>query len=306
MNPQLWWSSNEIVISTFLTAYILGLSFQVVLRAGVFSLASAGTWGIGAYAAAALTTRDQPWLLAVTVAVLLAIAVSAVLAVLFGRLSGLYLGMATVAFDLIVVATALTWGSMTGGALGLYGIPREVTAVTVLAFALVATLVTTTLQSWAGGRGVDVLRADPLLASTMGIDVPAARRRVIILSGALGGLAGALNPLVFGVLAPGDAGFPLVVLGLTIVVLGGMRSWVGVAIGAVLVTWLPHWLSAVSEWRDLVYGALIVVMVIFAPQGITGIVTRVARSLVARRKPAGSPDTDSADKAVPVRTGDPA
>lgn len=301
MNLQTWLSNNETLLSTFLTAYILGLSIQVVLRAGVFSLASAGTWGIGAYATAYLTTRDYPWFQAVMIAILLSVAVSAVLAVLFGRLSRLYLGMATIAFDLLVVSTAFTWDSVTGGALGLYGIPRDVGPGTVLVFAIVATVVTTTLQAWAGGRGVDVLRVDPTLASTIGIDVRSFRRRVIVLSGALGGVAGALSSLVFGVLAPGDAGFPLVILGLTMVVLGGKRSWIGVAIGAVVVTWLPQWLTFVSEWRDLVYGALIVVMVIFAPNGITGIIDRLVHAVRARHSGPGAsssqqPVTDRAER----------
>ncbi len=307
MNIQEWLSDNDTLLATFLTAYILGLSIQVVLRAGVFSLASAGTWGIGAYATAYLTTRDHPWLPSVLVAIVLAAAVSAVLAVIFGRLSGLYLGMATIAFDLLVVSTAFTWDSVTGGALGLYGIPRDVGPGTIAVFAVVATLVTATLQAWAGGRGVDVLRVDPTLASTIGIDVRSFRRRVIVLSGTLGGVAGALTPLVFGILSPGDAGFPLVILGLTIVVLGGKRSWIGVAIGAVLVTWLPQWLGFVAEWRDLVYGLLIVVMVIFAPQGITGMLDRLVRFVRSRNKPpAGSttppPATDrpSAEKAGSV------
>ncbi|MDN5851313.1 MAG: branched-chain amino acid ABC transporter permease [Actinomycetia bacterium] len=279
---NVWWSDNETLISTFLTAYILGLSMQVVLRAGVFSLASAGTWGIGAYAAAYLTTRDHSWVEAVVVAVLLSAVVSAMLALLFNRLSGLYLGMATIAFDLLVVSAAYTWDSVTGGELGLYGIPRDVSATVILGIAVLATIVVTLLQSWAGDRGVDVVRADPTLASTIGVNVRLFRLRVMVLSGALGGLAGALSPMVFGVIAPGDAGFPLVILGLTIVVLGGSRSWVGVVIGAVLVTWLPQWLSFVAEWRDLVYGALIVLMVLFEPEGITGIVRRIRRWLSGR------------------------
>lgn len=302
-----WFSDNETLLHTVMVYYIFGLSIQVVLRAGVFSLASAGMWAIAGYATSWMVDRDVAWPMAVAVSLVIVLVLSLGIALSLGRLSGLYLGMATIAFDLIVVSLAYTWESVTGGAIGLYGIPRDVTVLHALGLAVVATLVVGLLQARAGGRALDALRTDATLASSVGINVGRARIYCIVLSGVLGGLSGAISPLIFGVLGPGDGGFTLVVLGLTIVVIGGSRSWLGAAVGAVIVTFLPEVLTFMEEWSSAVYGVLIVVMVIFAPQGLTSIVSRLGRAALSRigsRKGAGSGTSrspENADEPVTVK-----
>ncbi|AWB91264.1 branched-chain amino acid ABC transporter permease [Aeromicrobium chenweiae] len=298
-----WVSDNETLLQTVMVYYIFGLSIQVVLRAGVFSLASAGMWAIAGYATAWMLDRDIAWPLAVAVSLVIVLVVSLLLAIALGRLSGLYLGMATIAFDLIIVSLAYTWESVTGGAIGLYGIPRDVTLLHAVLLAVVATVVVGLLQARAGGRALDALRTDATLASSVGINVPRARIYCIVLSGVLGGLSGAISPLIFGVLGPGDGGFTLVVLGLTIVVIGGSRSWIGAVVGAVIVTFLPEVLTFMDEWSSAVYGVLIVVMVIFAPQGLTSIVARLVRAATGRTRP--RPGDGSQDPHQPEPTGDP-
>lgn len=284
MNIAEWWQGNETLLQTLFTYYIFGLSIQIVLRAGVFSLASAGTWAVSGYTTAILVERGVAWPLAVVAGLILAAIISLGIAVLFGRLSGLYLGMATIAFDLLVVSVAYSWDSVTGGALGLYGIPREVTGIHALVLAVGATLVVALLQGWSGGRAVDLMRADLTLARTVGINVLALRRNAIVLSGVMGGLSGAISPLIFGVLGPSDGGFSLVVLGLTIVVIGGSGSWLGPVLGALVVTLLPELLRFVEQWRDLVYGAIVVVMVIFAPRGLIGFLPWLRGRFRSRRQ----------------------
>jgi len=307
MNLAQWVSDNETLLQTLFVYYLFGLSIQVVLRAGVFSLASAGMWAIAGYATAWLIDHGQPWPLAIVGALVLVSILSFGLALLFGRLSGLYLGMATIAFDLLVVSLAYTWESVTGGAIGLYGIPRDASVLHVLLIAVAASLVVGLLQARAGGRALDVLRTDVTLAAAVGVDVRRARIHCMVLSGVLGGLSGAISPLVFGVLGPEEGGFGLVVLGLTIVVIGGAHSWLGAAVGAVIVTYLPEVLSFMDEWRSAVYGVLVVVMVLFAPQGLTSIVSRAVRRGVARwrggspRGRGGSPaGRDRPDSPVPA------
>jgi branched-chain amino acid transport system permease protein len=273
---------NQTLLMTGLSYYLVGLAFQVVLRSGVFSLAAAGFWGIGAYTCA-LTARELGWPVAVLLAVTLSGVLALGLAVALGRLRGLYLGMATIAFDLLVVSLAYSWDSVTGGALGLYGIPRDADVWTVGGAAVLATAVVAMVQSRAGGRFVDVLRTDEPLARSLGIETGRLRVSTAVLSAVLGALAGALTPLIFGVLGPDESGFPLVVLGLTIVVIGGSGSWTGAAVGALVVTALPELLRFVEEWRDVVYGALVVLMVLFAPSGLVGTARRWWRTAWRRR-----------------------
>ncbi len=288
-----WISDNETLLQTLFVYYIFGLSIQVVLRAGVFSLASAGMWAVAGYATAWLVDRGHAWPVAVLVSLLLVTLLSFGLALAVGRLSGLYLGMATIAFDLIIVSLAYTWDSVTGGAIGLYGIPRDAEVLYVFLIAVAASVVVALLQSRAGGRAMDTLRTDTTLAASTGINVSSARIHYIVLSGVLGGLSGAISPLIFGVLGPSDGGFGLVVLGLTIVVIGGSRSWIGAAVGALIVTFLPEFLTIMEEWSSAVYGVLIVLMVLYAPQGLTSIVARTWSRLRGRRESIDDPGDDS-------------
>ncbi|MTD13862.1 hypothetical protein GIS00_07895 [Nakamurella sp. YIM 132087] len=289
-----FFSSNDILFKTLLIYVVMGLSVQVVLRAGVFSLASAGFWGISAYTTA-LLVDDLGWALAGLVGLVLSLVISALLALLLGRLRGLYLGMATIAFDLLVVALANSWDSLTGGPAGLFNIPRPLSLVGSLAIAVVCVLAVALWHSRAGGRFADVLRTDEPLAKTLGVETQKLRVATFVFSAGLGAVSGSMAALTYGVLGPNDSGFSLVVLALTIVVLGGSSSWVGALIGAVVVTLLPQFLGFLSEWGDLVYGALVVVVVLFAPKGLLGLLRKVGD--LRHRPPPDGPPTAAPEQA---------
>src|SRR4051794_41579995 len=118
-----WFSDNEVLIQSALAVSLLAYSFQVAMRSGVFSLAGVGFWAIGGYTTAYLV--DHGWRTAP--AILVALAASAVIAVVLGlvlgRLRSLYLGMATVAFVLLVQIVAVNWVGFTGGPRGPCSLP---------------------------------------------------------------------------------------------------------------------------------------------------------------------------------------
>ncbi|MGM7678569.1 branched-chain amino acid ABC transporter permease [Microbacterium sp. A94] len=275
---------NDLLLKTLMMYIVLGLSVQVVLRAGVFSLASAGFWGISAYTTAILT-KLIPWPLAILIGLLICAAASGLLALLLTRLRGLYLGMGTIAFNLLVVAVALNWTPVTGGPSGIFGIPMVMSLPTSIGLAVLAVASVALWQSRSGGRFADALRTDEPLAMSLGIDTFKLRIATFMFSAVLGALSGSMSALSYGVLGPNDSGFSLVVMGLTIVVLGGTSSWVGAVIGAFIVTMLPRWIGFVREWTDVVYGLLIIIMVIFAPQGIWGIIQQLWHRVRQRKLP---------------------
>ena len=275
---------NDLLLKTLMMYIVLGLSVQVVLRAGVFSLASAGFWGISAYTTAILT-KLIPWPLAIIIGLVVSGVASGLLALLLTRLRGLYLGMGTIAFNLLVVAVALNWTPVTGGSSGIFGIPMVMTLPVAVGLTVLAVASVALWQSRSGGRFADALRTDEPLAMSLGIATFKIRIATFVFSAVLGALSGSMSALSYGVLGPTDSGFSLVVVGLTIVVLGGSSSWMGAVIGAIIVTMLPRWIGFVREWTDVVYGLLIIVMVIFAPQGLWGMVQQLGHRLRQRRLP---------------------
>ena len=118
-----WYGSNETLIQNILIAALLAFSVQVALRTGIFSLAGIGFYAIGSYTAALLVKKGWSTVEAMAAATALTIVLGYALAVLLVRLRDLYLAMATFAFDLMVGVVAGNWNQVTGGALGVTGIP---------------------------------------------------------------------------------------------------------------------------------------------------------------------------------------
>jgi len=277
-----WFADNETLLQQIGVFAIAAASLQVALRAGVFSLVGAGTWMIGAYAAAIALDDGMPPFVALLIALALAALVSLALSLLTIRIDGLTLAMATIAFDLIVVVVIRNWESLTGGALGLYAIPVSVSstglAVIVVAVAVVLMLVERGRQ----GRAVVALREDVQAAAAVGVPVPLARHLVTTVSGVLGALSGAIYAMMFNAIAPDQGGFHLVTLLLSMVVIGGIDSWRGAYVGAALLMFLPEISRTFNEWNGLIYGALMVLVVVWAPEGVLGGLRKV-RELLPRR-----------------------
>lgn len=267
-----WYYMNVVLIQTTLTTLLLALSIQVPLRFGVFSFAGVGAFGIGGYGAAiAMVQMEWSTWPAVALGAVTAAAAVFVLGLVVRRLTGLYMGMATIAFTLIVSVVAVNGGDLTGGAGGLYGALGEISMlqIVVVVAAVVAVLVWTEARGL--GRRVDTVREDPELANALGIDVNGYRLMSFALSGLIGGLAGAITTLLRSTITPAEVNFHLVIVALTAIVVGGARSWLGALIGAVIFVWLPTWLSFVEEWEKVAYGFIVAAAAIYLPHGVLGV-----------------------------------
>lgn len=302
-----WYLSHQILIQSTFISLLLALSIQVPLRAGVFSFAGIGSYAIGAYTAAILTIRLQvPGIVAIGAGVVLAAVVGYLLALLVARLSGLYLGMATISFALFLGVLATNGGELTGGATGLFGAISTVTTEHVILAALAVVLVLAASERGAFGRTVDAVREDPQLAVSLGIDVIRVRRMVFVVSGALGATAGGMTALLRTTVSPETVGFHLVVTALTMIIVGGALSWAGAAIGALIFTWLPTVLQFAGEWQLLVYGVLVAVAAVYVPTGLLGLLQSGWRKLRTRGRQlpaegAGSHGTADADRSDQAR-----
>ncbi len=264
-----FWSVYSNLVLTLGTNSLLALSIYLTLACGMLSIANAAFMGIGAYAASLLTMRyGAPF----PVALLGGMAAPSLMAFIIGkptlRLSGVYLAMATLAFGEVVRIVILNADSLTGGALGLNGIPQS-TEWWHVAIALVVVLaVLWRLKHSRVGRAFESIKEDETAAGLMGIDVAAHKLLAFVLGAAIAGLAGGLNAHLTFFIGPGEYGFDRAVEILTMTILGGIGNLGGPVIGAVILTLLPELLRSLKDFRLVVNGFVLVLIVLFLPKGI--------------------------------------
>jgi branched-chain amino acid transport system permease protein len=265
------------------TGYALGQ--YIVLRAGVFSIANAGLSAIGAYLAAGLTLKFglHPYLS------LIAAMVAGTLFALFlswplARLRGVYQASATLAFVQVVLSLNVYAESLTGGAMGLNGIPKVVGTWT-LAIVLAATIyVMSAISATRLGRAFDAVRQDEAVAISLGVSVRRSQSIAFAISGAVAGLFGGLEAFHGYALEPNQFGFSFLVAALSYVVLGGRRSVIGPVVGTAFLVLLPEISRPLAEYRMLVYGMLLMAIIAFLPRGLvdTGLDWWQKRRIAAR------------------------
>jgi len=275
-----WYTANETLIQTILISGLLAFSLQVALRTGIFSLAGIGFYAIGSYTAALLVKKGWSTVEAMAAATALTVILGYALAVLLVRLRDLYLAMATFAFDLMVGVVAGNWNAVTGGALGVNEIPLAMSTLVVIITVIVAAVLLTLMERGVLGRATEAIREDDELAQSFAVNTRSYRRFAFVISCVLGSFAGGYHALLFGVIEPTDAGFSLVVLALTMVIIGGFGSWFGALLGAFLLTWLPLRLTSFGEWWPVIYGGLMILIATWMPGGIVG----ASMNLIRRRR----------------------
>ncbi|MBB1601629.1 branched-chain amino acid ABC transporter permease [Variovorax sp. UMC13] len=263
-----WSVYSNLVLSLGING-LLALSIWLTLACGMLALANAAFMGIGAYTASILTLNyGVPF----PVAIAAGMAAPALVAFIIGkptlRLSGVYLAMATLAFGEVVRITILNVESLTGGALGLNGIPQS-TQWWHVALALVLTvLVLWRIRRSKVGRAFEAIKEDETAAGLMGIDVAGHKMLAFVLGGAIAGLAGTLNAHLTFFIGPAEYGFNRAVDILTMAILGGIGSLTGPVLGGTILTLLPETLRGLGAFRLVVNGFILVLIVLFLPKGI--------------------------------------
>lgn len=263
-----FWSTYSTLVFSVGVHALLALSIWLTLSCGLLSLANAAFMGIGAYVAALLTLNLE-WSFG---AVLLAGGIAPTLvALLIGapvlRLSGVYLAMATLAFGEVVRITVLNL-EITGGPEGLNGIPLSTEGWHIAAILLLTLYGLGRLRRSKVGRAFEAIKEDEVAARLMGIDVDRHKLLAFSLGAFIAGVAGALNAHFTFFISPREYGFEAAVDILTMAVLGGTSSLVGPLLGASILTLLPELLRSLQDFRSLVNGAVLVLVVLFLPKGL--------------------------------------
>ncbi|WP_295855758.1 branched-chain amino acid ABC transporter permease [uncultured Xylophilus sp.] len=264
-----FWSVYSNLVLTLGTNALLALSIWLTLSCGMLAMANAAFMGIGAYTSALVTMNAG---LPYPVALVVGMAAPAAMAFVIGkptlRLSGVYLAMATLAFGEVVRIVVLNAETWTGGALGLNGIPQSTEWWHVgLALVLVLALLWRLRHSRVG-RAFEAIKEDETAAGLMGIDVGAHKMLAFVLGAAIAGLAGTLNAHLTFFIGPNEYGFDRGVDILTMAILGGINSLFGPVLGGIILTVLPEVLRGFKDFRLVVNGFILVLIVLFLPKGI--------------------------------------
>jgi branched-chain amino acid transport system permease protein len=292
---------------------LVGGTGQVSIGAGAFM-------AVGGYAAALVMTplveNGMDLNLALVSAVVLATFVAAVAGGVFGlagaRVEGPYLAGLTLALVLVVPSLTHLFSDQLGGDNGLstpYLVPPEGLAASVrieswqawmaLVIAAVVALVIANALSGRSGRVWRAVRDDEIGAQLVGTKTRTVKVQVFALSAAVAGAGGALLTILNGLASPGAFGLMLSVQLLTAIVLGGMTSLWGAALGSAFVVFIPSWLSTAISRVEMdgelqraltgnlplmLYGVILLLMVIFAPRGILGLLDSLRTRIEGRAR----------------------
>jgi branched-chain amino acid transport system permease protein len=266
-------------------AAVLALSLTLVAgTAGQVSLGQAALLAIGGYASALLVIDlGAPAIVSVPAAGLITAALGTLLVFPAFRLRGHYIAIATLAIGEIASLVILNWESLTGGAMGLTGIPplaflgrdlesnRAIYWTCLLALIAIAALQARLLDSHLG-RTLRAVREDEIAAQSCGIDPNRYKALAFGFGGFAAGVAGAITAHLYSYLNSQTFDSQLSLLALTMVILGGMGNVLGAIVGAVVLVGLPELFRVAAEYRILIYGVVLLLLVRFRPQGLLGTV----------------------------------
>ena len=258
---------------------VIGLNL-LMGYAGQISLGQAAFFGLGAYLSAIFTvTLGLP----IWPSMLLAMGVTGGVAYLIGiptlKLEGHYLVMATLGFNVIVYILMIQLDSVTGGPSGFAGVPRLTIGplafdsdlkiyLLLWAMTLGILLLALNLVHSRVGRAMAALSHNAIASNCAGINTESYKVKIFVLSALLASLSGSLYAHYLTFVSPGTFSFFYSIQVVTMVLVGGIGSLWGSVGGAILLTVLPEVLHAVKEYNVLVYGAVLMVVLVFFPQGL--------------------------------------
>jgi branched-chain amino acid transport system permease protein len=301
------------LLPTLQLALIMGalaVSFQVVFGLlGELSLGHAALFGSGGYTYALLTSNGIHWVLATLGAIAVGGIVAAIMALLTYRLSGIYFSVVTFAFTMIL-AVIVRANAQLGGSAGIPGVEGWPIIPGILRFStqtiyagavfIMLLVVFAVLKSSTPGVVLELAREDRELALVNGVNVRRLRLVVTVVSGLMAGLAGALFAQSARFVSPDVFGFQYLIIPLSIVIVGGMRTRTGTVLGLLVVAVIPAFFDLSAIVDQIVAGALLLLAILVAPYGLVPEIAKLVRRLTRRGGPpaSGDPAVPDAQKAV--------
>lgn len=267
---------------------ILGISYNIVIGyTGLLTMAHAAFFGVGAYASALLTINlGFNFLVAMLAGIVVAAILGAIIAIPSLRVGGDYLLVLSFGFQMVVNGVMTNWTKVTGGEGGIPGIPKpdfmgikiisnNSFLILTLIFGILCFLFVWWLARSPFGRALKVTREDEVAAQACGKDIVSLKIWSFVIAGGVAAVGGSLFAHYMTFINPGSFTLHETVFILAIVIVGGMSNLWGAILGAIILISLPEVLrfiqvpgTIVGPLRSLIYGALLVIFMLFRPQGM--------------------------------------
>ncbi|WAH39239.1 branched-chain amino acid ABC transporter permease [Alicyclobacillus dauci] len=259
----------------------VGLNF-IVGFGGQISMAQSAFFGIGSYTYSILVLHHSPMLLDAVFAVIITGIVGLALGWPALKLKGHYLALATLGFGVIMGELMTNLEHITGGANGLTGIPPFSIGslqlntdgrmfVLLLAVAFLTVILSIIFSKSPIGMRTRAFRDDETAASMVGINVSLMKIMLFTVSAMFAGLAGVLYAGLLGYISPDVFAWSTTFNYLVMIVVGGLGSTAGPVIGALLFTFIPEWLRFLKDSYMAVFGLVVIIMIVVAPEGLKGL-----------------------------------
>ena len=248
---------------------------------GQISLGHAGFMAIGAYASSLLMLKLRfPFSLAFPVAGLIAGFFGFLLGFPALRLTGPYLAIATLGFGIAVAQVLVKWDSLSGGSIGIHP-PKPSFGPFILSgethlyylaivMMLLMTIGAANLMRSKIGRAFIAIRDSDIAATAMGVNLTLYKTLAFAVSAFYAGIGGSLFAHLVGFISPESFNLLVSIQFLSMIVIGGLASILGSILGAILLTALPYFLSGIKNLPMVIYGACLILVVMFEPHGLRG------------------------------------
>jgi branched-chain amino acid transport system permease protein len=272
-DPVTFYNSHELLLAQIGINAILAISLFVTFYSGQLTLANAGFMAVGAYTTVILNLYTPlPLPLDILAGTVLAGAVGMLVGLPVLRLRGIFLAIATIGFVealrlgviLNVPVTGEGQGLKNPSADPLGGILPIIVSLPIIAYIVWRLTKTKLGHAWAA------IREDELAASSNGINVPVYKMIAFVIGALLAGYAGALETHINFFVDPTEYSVTRAIQILTFAVAGGTTNVIGPIVGALFLTSLPEIIRQASAYRDVVNGVILILVIIFRPQGIVG------------------------------------
>jgi branched-chain amino acid transport system permease protein len=271
-DPAGWYGSHQLLVGQMGVNALLAISIWVTLYAGQLTMANIGFMAIGGYTTVILAFHfGTPLLLGALAGAALAVVVALIIGLPVLRLKGLFVAIATIGFgEAIRFGVILNLG-ITGRGQGLNNPSADPGAIWPIWLSVaVATWVGWRITRSRLGSAWAAIREDELAARSHGVDATRYKLVAFLAGAALAAWAGALEANLNFFIDPTEYAVNRAIFVLVLAVVGGVATVFGPVVGAVLLTALPEIVRDFATYREVVYGALLIVITIFRPQGLVG------------------------------------
>lgn len=293
---------NILIQSGMINSYISGILILVCINIvlaislnitagclGQMALGHAGFMSIGAYTAALFTKSNLipgvgGYVLALILGGLVAMIIGVVIGIPALRLRGDYLAILTLAFCEII-RVLIEFFKFTGGAKGLTGIKLQKNFAIIYIIMLLCVFMMYTFMKSRHGRAILSIREDEIASESSGINLTFYKTLAFAYSAFFAGVAGGMYAHYIGILGAKNFDFNKSIDILVIVVLGGLGSFTGSAIGAIVLTILPEMLRGFNDYRMFIYAVMLILMMMFRPSGLLGTKEFSLTNLVSKALP---------------------